>query len=286
MKCLDWFIKQRAQRPSKTVTLSHLRRLVPLAIHAEQTADGTQKTDNAIVQVSNVQSSEWDAQVAEVRNELDLGVVPFPIVSRQHVTRNHNSPFHQNSLLHLLDLDRLLPGLRLFGRLELHGIQPVNAVHDGEQQAHHPRLVRLPLELLHRRAGPDPRRVQIGQGVQAHVEGVTELPADGAEADDGVHGCGVGGGGGGAEVLDELTQAHGLAHAAHVLLQLLEEVDARLRVIGPVEVPCQEARQVLDRAEDLVATDCANACVSRVCSRSSDRGRMELWGLGVRACSS
>ena len=83
----------------------------------------------------------------------------------------------------------------------------------------------------------------------------SELAADGQVLDDGVGGVSVGGDGGEFEVLDELCQAHGLAHAAEVLLDAIEDVDGGLRVVGAVEVPGEEAREVLDCAEGLVAAD-------------------------------
>jgi hypothetical protein len=61
-------------------------------------------------------------------------------------------------------------------------------------------------------------------------------------------------------VLDELCQAHGLADAAEVLLDAIEDVDGGLRVVGAVEVPREEAREVLDCAEGLVAADCFGEC--------------------------
>jgi hypothetical protein len=56
-------------------------------------------------------------------------------------------------------------------------------------------------------------------------------------------------------VLDELCQAHGLAHGAEVLLDAIEDVDGGLRVVGAEGVPGEEAREVLDCAEGLVAAD-------------------------------
>ena len=58
-------------------------------------------------------------------------------------------------------------------------------------------------------------------------------------------------------MLDELCQAHGLAHGAEVLLDAIEDVDGGLRVVGAEGVPGEEAREVLDCAEGLVAADWA-----------------------------
>ena len=44
-------------------------------------------------------------------------------------------------------------------------------------------------------------------------------------------------------------------HAAEVLLDAIEDVDGGLRVVGAVEVPGEEAREVLDCAEGFVAAD-------------------------------
>lgn len=56
-------------------------------------------------------------------------------------------------------------------------------------------------------------------------------------------------------MLDELCQAHGLAHAAEVFLEPIEDFDGLLAVVRAEEVPGQEAREILDRAEGLVAAN-------------------------------
>ena len=69
-------------------------------------------------------------------------------------------------------------------------------------------------------------------------------------------------------MLDELCQAHGLAHGAEVLLDAIEDVDGGLRVVGAEGVPGEEAREVLDCAEGLVAADwveLARCCLGVVC---------------------
>lgn len=58
-------------------------------------------------------------------------------------------------------------------------------------------------------------------------------------------------------MLDELAQAQQLARHAEVLLDRIVLGDLGLRVVGAVQVPRVEARPVLQRAQELVATDYA-----------------------------
>lgn len=125
----------------------------------------------------------------------------------------------KNIPLQLLDLDRLLGGnglVRLSSLLIAALVDGVDAIQDAEAQARHPSLVRLDLQSLGRSAGPHAGGVEVGEGVEQHVAAVAELAAGGAEADDGVECLCVVGGRGGAEVLDELADAHGFTHDAEV----------------------------------------------------------------------
>ena len=56
-------------------------------------------------------------------------------------------------------------------------------------------------------------------------------------------------------MLDELAEAQRFPHAGEVGLEGIVGVDGLLRVVGSVEVPGEEAGEVLDGSEDFVAAD-------------------------------
>jgi hypothetical protein len=56
-------------------------------------------------------------------------------------------------------------------------------------------------------------------------------------------------------VLDEFAHAQQLARGAELLLGRFEGGDGGLGAVGAVQVPGEEAREVLQRAQDLVAAD-------------------------------
>jgi hypothetical protein len=56
-------------------------------------------------------------------------------------------------------------------------------------------------------------------------------------------------------VLDELADAHQLTRKAELLFGCLEGRDAGLRMVCAVEVPGEEAREVLESTKDFVAAD-------------------------------
>lgn len=66
-----------APRPPKSI-VDNLCRLAPLGPYADQTANRTGDTDNPIVELSNAQSGNGHAQVAEIRDELDAGGRAIP----------------------------------------------------------------------------------------------------------------------------------------------------------------------------------------------------------------
>ena len=103
--------------------------------------------------------------------------------------------------------------------------------------------------------GSDLHGVEDGGGVEGEVAGVAELAADGGVAEDGVHGLGVGGGGGGLEVLNILADAEELAGEAELGLEGGEGGGGAAGRVGAEEVPGVEAGEVLDRAEELVAAN-------------------------------
>lgn len=92
--------------------------------------------------------------------------------------------------------------------------------------------------------------------VQQHVKCITQLSAYGSEPQHGVHGFGIACDSGGAEVLDKLADTHQLARRAELLLGRLIRRDGGLWAVRAVEIPCEEAREVLKGTQDLVAADC------------------------------
>jgi hypothetical protein len=91
--------------------------------------------------------------------------------------------------------------------------------------------------------------------VQQHVKCITQLSAYGGEPQHGVHGFGIACDGGGAEVLDELADAHQLARRTELLLGRLIRRDGGLWAVRAVEIPCEETGEVLKGTQDLVAAD-------------------------------
>lgn len=85
-------------------------------------------------------------------------------------------------------------------------------------------------------------------------------------------------------MLDELCQAHGFAHGAEVLLDAIEDVDGGLRVVGAVGVPGQEAREVLDCAEGLVAADWVVLLGGVCCIQAADAGKCVDSEAGIVMC--
>lgn len=57
-------------------------------------------------------------------------------------------------------------------------------------------------------------------------------------------------------MFDELAQAHGFAGLAEGFLDGIVAGDGRGGVVGAVEVPGEEAGEVLNGSEGLVAADC------------------------------
>jgi hypothetical protein len=165
----------------------------------------------------------------------------------------------KNILGQLLHLHRLLRirAVHLFLLRQPQIVQRIQTRNNIASQPHAPRPVSLLLQARGGRELLDARNVRVGHVVEQHVESVAQLATYSQILNDGVGGVGVGGDGGQLEVLDEFGQAHSLADAAEVLLDAIEDVDGGLRVVGAVEVPGEEAREVLDCAEGLVAADCA-----------------------------
>lgn len=60
-------------------------------------------------------------------------------------------------------------------------------------------------------------------------------------------------------MLDKLAQTHGFAHGAEVLFDGIVDGDGRRGVVGAVEIPGEEAGEVLECSEDFVTTDCGES---------------------------
>jgi hypothetical protein len=77
-------------------------------------------------------------------------------------------------------------------------------------------------------------------------------------------------------VLHILADAKRFPRAAETLLQLFEDGDASGRVVRSVEVPGQEAGEVLDGSERLVATDCGSCMFSEGCADEAENAALCL----------
>jgi hypothetical protein len=84
---------------------------------------------------------------------------------------------------------------------------------------------------------------------------IPELPPHGRVPQHGIHALRIARDGRRLEVLHELAHAHQLTREAELLLCRLEGRDRRGGVVRAVQVPCQEAREVLEGSEGLVAAD-------------------------------
>ena len=122
------------------------------------------------------------------------------------------------------------------------------------------------------------RATHVGAHVQRQVGRVAQLAPHGAVLEHGVELLGVGRHGRGLGVLDVLAQPQRAPHQAELPLDGAPRRDARARRVGAQQVPGVEAREVLDRAQELVATDCERGRGGLV-SVGSDAGG---WGGGKR----
>jgi hypothetical protein len=241
--------------------------LLPHAVETDQTAHGTRKTNNTVVQVEEAETAGGNGQIAQVGDELQLGHALVPVIAIISGLPRLNGTLKRNNILgQLLHLHRFLRigTILLFLLRQPQVVQRIQTRNNIASQSDAPRPVGSLLQARGGREFLDARNIRVGHVVEQHVESVAELATYGQVLDDGVGGVGVGGDGGEFEVLDELCQAHGLAHATEVLLDAIEDVDGGLRVVGAVEVPGEEAREVLDCAEGLVAADCSFVRSGRV----------------------
>lgn len=229
--------------------------LGPRRSQSDQTARRTRQTHDTIVEVHDAEVGGWHREIAEIGYELQLCRCPLPImfVSKAAIT----TTFQYDILLECLPLYSLLRiRARLVPlRLVLHVVQRVQARRDIAHQACNPRLVRLPLQSLCAVKLSHTRKVEICQVVHEHVASVPELPTHGQILQYRVHRFRVGGQRGRLEVLDELAESQAFTHTSKVVLECREDLDRSLRVVGAIDIPGQEAGEILDCTEGLVATD-------------------------------
>lgn len=103
----------------------------------------------------------------------------------------------------------------------------------------------------------DSNGVDDADRVACQVPGVSQLTPDSQVSQEGVDGgLVVCGNRGGLEVLDELADTHHLTRRAELLLDGVEGGDGRLRPVRAQQVPGVEAREVLQRTQKLVPTNC------------------------------
>ena len=111
--------------------------------------------------------------------------------------------------------------------------------------------------------------------VTEHVERISQLSSYGCEPQYGIHALGIAGYSRGAEVLDELAHAHQLARRAECLLGRFIRGYGRRGSVRAVQVPGEEAGEVLESAEDFVPSDWKGGLVRDVHVRMYDTGEGE-----------
>ena len=67
---------RRAPPVSEERTLGSL---LPCTPDSNQAAQGSRQSHNAIIQICISQSSTWNSEVAQIRNQLEIRRVPFPL---------------------------------------------------------------------------------------------------------------------------------------------------------------------------------------------------------------
>lgn len=259
--------------------------LLPLAVDADQTADGSGDTDNAIVKVDPGERRERNGQVAQVRDELRLAGSALPVKLLAPIdpgpgfeVYSHCDPLALDNALAILLINPGLPLLQLPKGVGLHD--------DTASQAHGPEPVGLLLSPLGALPLAHARGVEHRRGVEAQVARVPELPSHGHVLEDGVHGLGVAGDRGGLEVLDVFAEAHELADEAELLLQSGPGRDGGGHGVGAQQVPRVEAGEVLDDAEELIAAEGGGHVLEVMCHRGvvddgvGDHGGRSLSSVG------
>lgn len=214
-----------------------LRRLLPLRVHAQQRTHRSRQPDKPIIQIGPAQRRRRDRDIAQVAQKLHLDRISLPL---------DLLPFD-----HALRATLLVLSTRDLGRRRQRGpalaelVQSVEPGNDGAADAREPEAVALAQQALGGGELLDARGVERARVVAQHVAGIAQLAAHGGVAQHGVHGHGVRGYGRGFEVLDELADAHQLAGQAELLLGRFKGRDGGRGVVCAVEVPGEEAREVL-----------------------------------------
>lgn len=182
--------------------------------------------------------------------------------------RSSNIPLH---LLPLHSLLRIRTGLLLLLRQQLNVVQSVQARCNVARQSHEPRAISLPLDSRASGELADASLIQVGQGIEGEVDGIAELTAHSQVLEDWVQRLGVGCYRGRFEVLDELSETHRFARVAEALLDRIVGCDGGCGVVGAVEVPRKETREVLDCSQSLVAANYGE-CLVLIRLRAVQRG--------------
>lgn len=91
--------------------------------------------------------------------------------------------------------------------------------------------------------------------IAKHVKGIAKLSPDCREPQHGIHALRIACDSRSAKVLDKLAHAHQLASRAECLLGGLKGRDTGLRAVGTVQVPGEEAGEILQCAQYFVAAD-------------------------------
>jgi hypothetical protein len=237
----------------------HLSSLLPLPPNAQQRTRRTRQPDNTIIQINPTERRTGNGDVANVANQLDLDGIKL--------------------LLQLLRLNHLLRvggGSNRLGVLEQVVVR-VQARGDGEGDTRKPSAVALAQETGGEGGFADRCCVELAgllvsylleYGVSSgcfgtyhtsiiaqHVECISQLPSHSGKSQHGIHRLRIAGDGRSAEVLDKLAHAHQLARRAERLLGCFIRGDGRGGAVRAVQVPGEEAGEVLERAEDFVASD-------------------------------
>jgi hypothetical protein len=91
--------------------------------------------------------------------------------------------------------------------------------------------------------------------IQQHIPRIPQLSPNRRKPQHRIHALCIARNSRSAEMLDELAHAHQLARRAELLFRGFERGDAGCGAVGAVQVPGEEAREVLQSAEHFVAAD-------------------------------
>jgi hypothetical protein len=102
---------------------------------------------------------------------------------------------------------------------------------------------------------PDTGSIRNSESIAGQVTSITQLATDLSVLEDGVEGLGVGSGGSGLVVLDELSGSEDLSEQAELLLEGVPRGDLVGSCVCAEEIPGVEAGEVLKNSHELVATE-------------------------------